>query len=399
MLAVSLVFAFDSGATFSSLGVVLFTMAKDLGWSHADAGMSFSLLGLACGLSSPVPPWLMRRIGTRATVTLGVAVLATGALLASVTQNLWTFYAATVLLGTGFTLSGNVPAIFLLASWFPQRSARMIGLYLMLGALGGMVAPPLAQTMLGASGNWRVHWLALAIIAAVMTVICYVLIRNPPGEMHARSSAVIAAERDKAAESSKAAQRSPQFILITLAYIAITASATTMHSATVAHLDQLGITRIVAAFLLGIVGASSALSKGAGGWLGELVSSRRLLIAALALAALGMLLLGHAETALMGYAFAICFGLGWGGTYVATHVLLVEAFGRPLSASLLSAAHLWSTIATAGPFLAGLVADRFGSFAPIFWFYAASLVALTIAVALLRMPGADSAVRSTHQPA
>ena len=42
-------------ATFASLGVVLFSMAKELGWSMTAAGFSFSLLGLACGLSSPCP--------------------------------------------------------------------------------------------------------------------------------------------------------------------------------------------------------------------------------------------------------------------------------------------------------------------------------------------------------
>ncbi len=48
--AVSLAFCFLNLATFTSLGVVLFTMAGELQWSMTAAAFSFSLLGIACGL-------------------------------------------------------------------------------------------------------------------------------------------------------------------------------------------------------------------------------------------------------------------------------------------------------------------------------------------------------------
>ncbi|MGH8446585.1 MAG: CynX/NimT family MFS transporter [Solimonas sp.] len=386
MAAVSLVFAFDTGATFSSLGIVLFAMARDFGWSHAAAGLSFSLLGLACGLASPVPAWLMRRIGSRLTVVLGAAMLGAGCLLAYCAHGLWLFYLAMILLGAGFTLSGNVPGIYLLAAWFPQRSARMIGLYLMCGAVGGMVAPPLAQALVAWSGGWRAHWLALAAIAAAVAAFCYAAIRNPQIETQA-ARGPRATEDAETGWTLRAALRSPAFGLITAAYVLITACATTMHSATVAHLDQLGQGRLFAAFLLGLVGFASAFAKGFGGWLGERIGSRRLLMMALAGAALGMFLLGIAGNAPSGYLFALCFGLGWGGTYLATHVLLIEWFGRGISAGLLAALHLWSTVATAGPLLAGVVADRAGSFAPVFWLYAVLLLAVAILLAAPRLRG------------
>ena len=59
MIVASLGFFFVTATTFTSLGYVLYTMVADLGWSQATAGVSFSLLGLACGLSSPLPPLVM----------------------------------------------------------------------------------------------------------------------------------------------------------------------------------------------------------------------------------------------------------------------------------------------------------------------------------------------------
>ena len=101
LVAVSLIFFFLNGATFASLGVVLFSMIGELHWSQTAAGFSFSLLGIACGLSSPLPAILMKRIGGRWTMVLGAAVLALGFLLAGLTHGLVVFYLATTLLGIG----------------------------------------------------------------------------------------------------------------------------------------------------------------------------------------------------------------------------------------------------------------------------------------------------------
>src|SRR5271154_5244533 len=61
--AVSLIFFFLNVATFTSLGVVLYAMLSELHWSMTAAGFSFTLLGLACGLSSPLPALTMKWIG------------------------------------------------------------------------------------------------------------------------------------------------------------------------------------------------------------------------------------------------------------------------------------------------------------------------------------------------
>ncbi|MEA1647921.1 MFS transporter [Nitrospirillum sp. BR 11164] len=160
LAAVSLSFFFLNAATFASLGVVLYTMVGELHWSFKAAGFSFSLLGIACGLSSVFPTTLMKRIGPRYTMALGGLVLVAAYMLASYTHGLVAFYAAMLLLGLGYSLTGNVPAIYAIACWFPRRSARMIGLYLMIGAFGGVVGPPWPapssrSARTGASIGWR----------------------------------------------------------------------------------------------------------------------------------------------------------------------------------------------------------------------------------------------------
>src|ERR1700740_323333 len=76
--AVSLAFFFLNMATFTSLGVVLFTMEAELHWSITAAVSSFTFLGFACGLSSPLPGMTMRSWGSRPTVCIGGGLLAVG---------------------------------------------------------------------------------------------------------------------------------------------------------------------------------------------------------------------------------------------------------------------------------------------------------------------------------
>src|SRR5665213_2087716 len=102
LVAVSLIFFFLNGATFASLGVVLFSMIRDLHWSQTAAGASFSLLGIACGVGSPLPALLMKRMGTGSVVVLGGACLAAGFWLAFLASGLPLFYLAVIFLGLGY---------------------------------------------------------------------------------------------------------------------------------------------------------------------------------------------------------------------------------------------------------------------------------------------------------
>ena len=175
--AVSLAFFFLNMATFTSLGVVLFTMEAELHWTITSAVFSFTFLGLACGLTSPLPGMTIRSWGGRATVFIGAILLAIGFFLASITQTLLMFYVAMTFLGAGYSFSGNVPAVYLIAGWFERSAGRMIGIYMMLGAAGAAIGPPIVEAIVRL-GGWRGHWQAMAGIAAAIGVISLLLVQD-----------------------------------------------------------------------------------------------------------------------------------------------------------------------------------------------------------------------------
>jgi len=383
LAAVSLMFFFVTGSTFTSLGIVLFTMAGELHWSMAEAGASFSVLGIACCLASPLPAPLLRRFGGRATLFAAALTLACGFALASTAHGLASFYVAMALLGTGFALGANIPGVFLLAGWFPRSAARMIGLYLMLGAFGGVLAPPLVQHVL-ATWGWRAHWLAMLACAASLALFCLAAVADPPaaGSPDAGKAPAPAGP----ARSYRQALASPQFAVLALAMVYTQATISLMSSAGVAHLTRLGATAEFAALMLSLQALVATLAQGLAGALAERVDPRIALCVGLVAHGVGLFVLGGASTHALGYLAASAFGLGWGCVYLAVTVLMLRYFGRERGTALMSTVWLLTGLAGAGPALAGLLADRIGSFAPIFEGCGLLLAPIALAALAMRAP-------------
>jgi MFS family permease len=393
--AVSLVFIFLNAATFASLGVVLFSMIEDLHWSQTAAGFSFSLLGIACGVASPLPAILMKRISCRVIIVLGGACLTAGFWLAGASSGLALFYLAMILVGLGYALAGNVPGIFLIASWFPATSSRMIGLYLMIGASGNVAGPPLVRALVAATHSWRIHWFLMSSVAALIALICLLLIRDSPLAKSPEGKPAAGSVADHEARwSEREAMLTPQFMLLAASMTLTVAGVTTTSSVAVGHLVREGATPAFAAWILSLVALVATIAKGVAGRLCEKYRPSRVFAAGLALQCAGDIALSYGGSPFGAFAFAAAFGVGWGCSYLAGCVLPLQYFGREVGSRVLSVIWLVSTVAAAGPLLAGVIADRFGTFSPIFAVLAAVLIVLALAVVNMRVPSQRRALQN-----
>ena len=375
--AVSFAFFFLNLATFTSLGVVLFTMEAELHWSITAAVFSFTFLGLACGLTSPLPGMTMRTWGGRRTVCVGAGLLATGFFLASISHSLLSFYIAMVFIGAGYSFTGNVPAVYLISGWFQGKTARMIGIYMMLGAAGATVGPSIVGTIVRL-GGWRGHWQAMAWIAVALLALSFAFVRDSK-----------VPDAPRMAGHFRRALFSPQFLLIAAVMTANMACVTTNSSVAMNHLVQFGDTPQKAAFVLGMIGAIATVFKFASGWLCEIVKPPVVTAVGLVLQAAGMALFGFADTTVLQYASAIAFGTGWGLSYVAGTVLLIEFFGRDIGSQLLSCVWFIVSVAAFGPVAAGFFGDNYGTFAPIYVIYGAMMALLAFPILVMRRPAED----------
>jgi MFS family permease len=356
LIATSLIMVFASATVFSSLGIALFAMAGEFHWSDAEAGGAFTVLVLTCCVSHLAPVPMIGRIGGRWTIVTGGAILALAFLVAALTGDLITAYVAAGLLGIGFSLVANTPAIYLIAGWFGARASRMIGLYMMIGTLGGAVGPPAAHALIS-SGGWRLYWAAMLAVALALSVLCALFIREPtPGRRAATPGSSQSDWR------YWAILRSPQFIVIAIAMVMTQTCVITVSSVTPSHFAHLGWSAGFAGEILGLQGLVGTVATGISGWLTEKIEPRLMLGGALIAEAAGMALLGFPHGAWTMAAFVAVFGIGWSVSCLAVTVLLVRLFGNRGGTAALATIFTFAGAAALGPSAAGMVADSTGSF-------------------------------------
>jgi MFS family permease len=403
----SLLLFLITASTYGSLGVVLPAMIGELKWSFEKAFLGFSVLGVFTGASSWLPAILIRRIGVRGTLLAGAAVLAGGFVGLANSESLLSYYAGAAACGVGFQMAALIPGTHVLSSLFRKR-ALPFGIYFTFGSLGGAAGPWMALTLMGGSGNdWRLYWIVQAALAALVGLVCAVMVGG--SKWLARAAHEVDLEVEQEAREAPAnarvyrtpyewtvpqALRTPQFYILVAAYFSHLLVGVTVASVSVTHLTELGVAAGVAAVAAGALAAKmlsleslmQTLARLAGGALGDRVDPRWLLALAQGMLVVGLLALAHAATPVLTLVYAIGTGVGFGLTVLAVTVLLLNYYGRQSNLELFSLTCLVGAVSAAGPFIAGAMRDRLGGFAPTFQLFAAVTAVVFVAVLAMRPP-------------
>ena len=389
--ALSALFFLAVAGTFSSLGVVLPAMISELGWSWTEAGFGFSILAIVCGLASYAPALVIRTLGVRSTLLIGGLLLATGFGCLAVTDDVAVYDLGAALAGLGFALSAIIPGAYVLARSF-RRVSTVLGVYFTIGGLGGVAGPWLYLLMKASPGGWRGYWALLAIVAAGLGVLAGWVVRDAPvPELEPSSVEATARPRPPIFRTERvwtvaAALRSWPFWVIVAAYTANLLCEVTVNSVSVAHLTGRGVAVAAAGGALSLQAAVSVGARAAGGWLGERVDPKTLVMAGLALLVVGLAALAEAHTGPLIGLYAVTVGAGYGLNYLAATVLLLNYYGRAKNLELFSTTCLISTLASAGPLMAGVLKDHTGGFALAFWVIAGITAAVLLATLVMRPP-------------
>lgn len=391
---VSLIFLQINGATFLSLGVVLPYMVQELSWSWESAGLGFALLGLTTGLCSYLPAWIIRRFGIKATYGIGGAIMVSGFCLMATTAGLYQYFFATLLLGVGFASCATVPAMHIINSWLPDKRSFAIGAYLTMGGLGGVPGPLIANAFAGGTGEWRLHWWAMAASLLLLTVLAVIFVKVAPAGISVAEGETGRAQerlskrvfRSTVDWSLREVLRTPQYFVLIAALTVVLMCTTTVNAFAPAHMGTLGVSAAVAAGALSGHAMVNALSRLFGGVLAKRIDPKWLLASALAAEIVAMAALAVADNATAITIFAVAEGYAFGMCYLAVVILVVNYFGTRDNPEILGTVHLFTTIATIGPWLGGVVGDRFGTFGMLFQGFAVLVFVLLIATLMMQPP-------------
>jgi len=380
-------------ATMGSLGLARFgytmilpPMQVGLGLSNTQAGAlaTGNLTGYLClalvggFLAAHFSP---RRVIALSLLIVGVMMVLTGASVGFASALLWRTLTG---MGSG---GANVPMMGLLSSWFsPRRRGLATGVAVTGSSLGlvltGLMVPRVLNVL--PDSGWRASWFALGGLVLLVAALAYWLLRDHPED---KGLLPVGAELSESPEKGAGKDRKPLLKTWALVY----------RSGVVWNLSLIyfafGFSYIIyATFFAKYAQAEVGLSKEAAGavwqtvgwisfvcgvlwgWISDLIGRKYALVLVSFLQGCAYLIFAVWAVPAGLWISAITFGL----TAWSIPAIMASACGDHVGPRLAPAALGFVTLflgigQALGPSIAGLMADRMGSFAPAF------LLAMTVA--------------------
>lgn len=355
--------------------------------TRSDFSLAVALQYLIWGCTGPLAAKLADRIGSERVLALGAALYAIGFACAGKAESAWVFVlGAGVLIGLGLGLANYGVVNGWVANVVPAHMrGRALGVVGSLTALGQLLLLFFTHWSLGAGADWRsafgLHALCVLAIAPVA-----LLMWRLSGASDTRTSNTVHADGHSGS--------SRDMLLLCLGF----GLSGFQVMFTMTHLPALlagrGESSGTATWMLAILSGSSFLGSYFAGRWSETLDKRRLLAGIYAARAVGaalFMVLPDDELVLGAYFFLL--GLVWMSTFPVVTAITAELFGVRRLALLFGYVFLAHQAGGfVGTWLGGIVAQRWGSYAPMFPLVCA--LCLLAAASALRISAAAPPTKS-----
>jgi MFS family permease len=338
---------------------------QDLHFSRAQLTQGFLLGFLFAGLPfGIIAGALIDRVGARAVILAGVALVSGSLILMSRVSHFWQFELLCIVEVIGYVFAGPLANQVLVAKWFERRRGQAMGYaYLGLG-LGGVVAPLLVNYLARAFG-WR-HALEMigAAIALVLVPTGLCITRSNPadrgidlkqfGETSATETTASTAPASGVAEAVRTA---PFWLILLGSTLAIGAiGAVIQHF--ILFLKDSGYSATVASRFLSILLTGSLGGRVVVGYVADRFSKSFIMAIFYFLIGASVLLLAHPQSTTAIWAFALIFGFSMGADYMLIPLVVSENFGTASLGKILALIIMGYSIGQwAGPWFVGRLFD------------------------------------------
>ena len=343
--------------------VALKDIAAEAGGARSVPALASALAWLGSGVGGIAMGRLADRVGTRWTVIFGAFMIALGLSLSTLGPP-WPLWIGHGLFIGLIGLSGiNAPLYIYISRWFDRRRGSALALISSGSYLAGAMWPPLFERAIAQLG-WRETMLCYAAAEILVIVpLAAVYFRAPP---ETQQAFVTSAD---SAPSPRVLGWRPNavFAMMCAAAVLCCIPMAMPQQHLVAFCSDLGITRSVGAAMLSVLLGTAFLSRQLWGAISDRIGGLATVLigSAWQAASLTAFLFTQDEAGL--FTVSAAFGLGFSGIIPAYVLALRELFPAREASWRIPTLLLFSGSGMAlGGWLAGLLYDHFGYYAPAF---------------------------------
>jgi len=400
ILAAACVLSIVSRADSASFAVFMDPLVEKFHWKRGDISLAYSLAFLCSMPAMLVFGWLGDRYGARVLMLGAALMISMGTILLGMIRELWHLY---VLYGVFVGALGNAAFMVLLpvimTRWFERKMGLALGIYWAALGAGPVIFAPLFRWLIESRG-WESAFMVIGLGFGAVLLIFSSLIRTSPAEMGL--SAYGAEDATKGGQASAAAgvtvslrsvlARRPVWLLTGCHHLGCAGHAVILaHGVSMA--THQGIPGLQAAGVLSTIAGVSIVSRFTFSILTERFGGRAVLSFAVFGQSASILMLLFATEAWHFYAFAMIFGICYGGEMVGFPIINQQMFGRsaPLS-SIFSFEMIGASTGMAlGGWLGGVLFDHSGNYT--------SAILVAAGIGFLALPLALWLPRHKREPA
>jgi MFS family permease len=345
--------------------VALKDIAAEVGGTRSIPALASALAWLGSGLGGIVMGRIADRIGTRWTVMFGALMIAMGLVLSTFGPPwpLWIGHGLFIgLIGLGGI---NAPIYIYVSRWFDRRRGSALALISSGSYLAGALWPPVFERAIAGFG-WRqtMLWYAVAEIVVVVPLAA-IYFRHPPEVIHP------AAASGGTGEKARVLGWPPNmvFAMMCAAAVLCCIPMAMPQGHLVAFCSDLGIARSVGALMLSVLLGTAFVSRQLWGAISDRIGGLATVLIGSAWQAAAMTSFLLTQDTVGLFTVAAAFGLGFSGIIPAYVLALRELFPASEASWRIPTLLLFSGLGMAsGGWLAGLLYDHFGYYAPAFAF-------------------------------
>ncbi|AXK83105.1 MFS transporter [Pseudolabrys taiwanensis] len=343
--------------------VALTEIAAEVGGVRSVPALGSSLAWLGSGIGGILMGTLAERVGTRWTVLAGAFMIALGLAISTLGAP-WPLWIGHGLFIGFIGLGGiNAPLYIYVSRWFDRRRGSALALISSGSYLAGALWPPIFERAIATVG-WRETMLFYGAAAVIVIVPLALRYFGPAPEV------VVAAPAQRKGSTADHVLGWPPNVVfgaICVASVLCCIPMSMPQGHLVAFCSDLGFSRSVGALMLSVLLGTAFLSRQAWGAISDRIGglSTVLIGSVWQTASMIGLLLTQSEAGL--FTVSAAFGLGFSGIIPAYVLSLRELFPASEASWRIPTLLLFSGGGmAAGGWLAGLLYDHFGYYAPAF---------------------------------